>query len=76
MIFVDHAEIQLRKSKYVVLLVFDGASKLLRATAQSSLRNKETIQALRLLTDENHCMPKAVVGDEAFSRRLSDLLPK
>ena len=75
-IFVDHAEIQLRKSKYVVLLVLDGASKLLRATAQSSLSNKETIQALRLLTDENHCMPKAVVGDEAFSRRLSDLLPK
>ena len=65
-IFVDHAEIQLRKSKYVVLLVLHGASNLLWATAQSSLRNKETIQALRLWTDENDCMPKAVVGDEAF----------
>ena len=65
-IFVDHAEIQLRKSKYVVLLVLDGASNLLWATAQSSLSNKETIQALRLWTDENHSMPKAIVGDEAF----------
>ena len=66
-IFVDHAEIQLRmKSKYVVLLVLHGASNLLWTTAQSSLRNKETIQALRLWTDENDCMPKAVVGDEAF----------
>ena len=65
-IFVDHAEIQLRKSKYVVLLVLDGASNLLWATAQSSLNDKETIQALRLWSDENNCMPKAVVGDEAF----------
>ena len=64
-IFVDHAEVQLR-SKYMVLLVLDGANSLLWATAQSSLNNKETIQALRLWTGENNCMPKAIVGDEAF----------
>jgi len=67
-IFVDHAEIQLRKSKYVVLLVLDGLSNLLWAMAQSSLSNKENIQAPRLRTDENHCMPIAVVGGEAFSQ--------
>ena len=67
-IFVDHAEIQLRKNKYMVLLVLDGATNLLWATAQNSLNNKETIQALRLWTDENNCMPKAIVGDEAFFR--------
>ena len=65
-IFVDHAEILLRKNKYMVLLVLDGATNLLWATAQPSLSNKETIQALRLWTDENNCMPKAIVGDEAF----------
>ena len=65
-ILVDHPEIQLRKRKYAVLLVLDGASNLLWATAQSSLSNKETIQALRLWIDETHCMPKAIVGDEAF----------
>ena len=65
-IFVDHAEIQLWKNKYMVLLVLDGATNLLWATAQNSLNNKETIQALRLWTDEHNCMPKAIVGDEAF----------
>ena len=64
--FVAHAEIQLRKNKYMVSLVLDGASKFLWATAQNSLSNKETIQALRLWTDENNCMPEAIVGDEAF----------
>ena len=65
-IFVDHAEIMLRSNKYMVLLVLDGATNLLWATAQSSLNNKETIQCLRNWTDENNCMPKAIVGDEAF----------
>ena len=65
-IFVDHAEILLRKIKYMVLLVLVGATDILWATAQSSLSNKETIQALRLRTDENNCMPEAIVGDEAF----------
>ena len=50
----------------MVLLVLDGATNLLWATAQSSLNNKETIQCLRNWTDENNCMPKAIVGDEAF----------
>ena len=60
----------------MVLLVLDGATNLFWATAQNSLNNKETIQALRLWTDEHNCMPKAIVGDEAFfHRRLSDLLP-
>ena len=67
-IFVDHAEIMLRSNKYMVLLVLDGAANLLwaTATAQSSLSNKETIQCLRCWTEENKCMPKAIVGDEAF----------
>jgi len=63
--FVAHAEIQLRKNKYMVSLVLDDASNFLWATAQNSLSNKETIQALRFWTDENNCMPEAIVGDEA-----------
>ena len=65
-VIFDHAEIQLSKNKYMVLLVLDGATNLLWATAQNSLNNKETIQALRLWTDEHSCMPKAIVGDDAF----------
>ena len=65
-IFVNHAEIMLRSNKYMVLLVLDGATNLLWATAQSSLNKKDTIQCLRCWTDDNNCMPKAIVGDEAF----------
>ena len=50
----------------MALLFLDGATNFLWATAQSSLNNKETIQALRLWTDENNCLPKAIVGDKAF----------
>ena len=39
-IFVDHCEIELKKNKYVVLLVLDGATNLLWATAQSTLEKK------------------------------------
>ena len=49
---------QLRKNKYMVLLVLDGATNLLWATAQNSLNNKETIQALRLGVMKHNCMPK------------------
>ena len=39
-IFVDHAEIQLKKNKCMVLLVLDGATNLLSATAQNSLNTR------------------------------------
>ena len=46
-VFVDHCEIELKKKKYVVLLVLDGATNLLWATAQNSLDKKETLTHLR-----------------------------
>ena len=48
----------------MVVLVLDGASTLLCAAAQSSLSRKQTIQALRLWTDESNCMPKARLTTE------------
>ena len=63
-IFVDHCEIELKK-KYVVL-VLDGATNLLWATAQNSLDKKETLVHLREWNEQNNCIPKAIVGDEAF----------
>ena len=65
-IFVDHCEIELKKKKYVVLLVLDGATNLLWATAQNSLDKKETLVHLRERNEQNNCIPKAIVGDEAF----------
>ena len=65
-VFVDHCEIELKKKKYVVLLVLDGATNLLWATAQNSLENKEILTHLRSWNEQNNCIPKAIVGDEAF----------
>ena len=65
-VFVDHCEIELKKKKYVVLLVLDGATNLLWATAQNSLDKKETLTHLRSWNEQNNCIPRAIVGDEAF----------
>ena len=66
-IFVDHQEIQFRTAKYVVVLVLDGATNLLWATAlQKTLLPEETISAFRLWIEENNYVPKRVVGDTAF----------
>ena len=53
-------------NSYLVLLVIDGATNLLWATALTSLDAPETLGALRLWIDENNCTPKGIVGDQAF----------
>ena len=65
-VFVDHCEIELKKKKYVVLLVLDGATNLPWASAQNSLDKKETLTHLQAWNEQNNCIPKAIVGDEAF----------
>ena len=66
LILVDHAEINYGMNSYVVLLVIDGATNLLWATALTSLDAPETLGAFRLWIDENNCTPKGIVGDQAF----------
>ena len=66
LIVVDHAEINYGMNSYLVLLVIDGATNLLWATALTSLDAPETLGALRLWIEENNCMPKGIVGDQAF----------
>ena len=66
LIFVDHAEINYGMNSYLVLLVIDGATNLLWATALTSLDAPETLGGLRLWIEENNCMPKGTVGDQAF----------
>ena len=65
-IFVDHCEIELKKKKYVVLLVLDGATNLLWATAQNSLDKKETLVHLREWNEPNNCI---------FQRPLLEMKP-
>ena len=66
LIFVDHAEINYGMNSYLVLLVIDGATNLLWATALTSLDAPETLGAFRLWIDENNCTPKGIVRDQAF----------
>ena len=66
LIFVDHAEISYGMNSYLVLLVIDGATNLLWATALTSLDVPENLGAFRLWIEENNCMPKGIVGDQAF----------
>ena len=58
LIFVDHAEIKFGTSLYLVLLIIDGATNLLWATALTTLEAPETLGAFRLWIEENSCMPK------------------
>ena len=72
-VFVGHCEIELKKNKYVVLLVLDGATNLLWTTAQNSLDKKETLTHLRAWYEQNNCIPKAIVRDEAsFSGEFNE----
>ena len=66
LIFVDHAEIKYGTSLYLVLLIIDGATNLLWATALTTLEVPETLGAFRLWIEENNCMPQGIVGDQAF----------
>ena len=66
LIFVDHEEIKFGTKAYLALVIIDGASNLLWATALTSLEAPETLGAFRQWTEENNCIPKGTVGDQAF----------
>ncbi|CAE7432177.1 lgrC, partial [Symbiodinium microadriaticum] len=66
LIFVDHEEIKFGTKAYLALVIIDGASNLLWVTALTSLEAPETLGAFRQWTEENNCIPKGIVGDQAF----------
>ena len=72
-IFVDHQAIQYRTAKYIVLLVLDGATNLLwaTATAQKTLLLEETISALRLWVEEKNVFRKESLETLRFSHLAS-----
>ena len=66
LIFVDHEEIKFGTKAYLALVIIDGATNLLWATALTSLEAPETLNAFRQWNEENNCIPKGIVGDQAF----------
>eukprot|EP00439_Symbiodinium_sp_Y106_P023219 s5128_g2.t2 len=53
LIFVDHEEIKFGNKAYLALVIIDGASNLLWATALTSLEAPETLGAFRQWTEES-----------------------
>ena len=66
LIFVDHEEIKFGNKAYLALVIIDDASNLLWATALTSLEAPETLGAFRQWNEENNCIPKGIVVDQAF----------
>ncbi|OLP89146.1 Kinesin-like protein Klp59C [Symbiodinium microadriaticum] len=66
LIFVDHEEIKFGSKAYLAFVIIDGATNLLWATALTSLEAPETLNAFRQWNEENNCIPKGIVGDQAF----------
>ena len=66
LVFVDHEEIKYGMHSYLALVILDGATNLLWATALSGLDATETLGAFRQWSEENNCVPKGIVGDQAF----------
>ena len=57
LIFVGHEEIKFRNKAYLALVITDGASYLLWATALTSLEGPETLEAFRQWMEGNRCVP-------------------
>ena len=66
----DHATFTIKwrgtKTKYLLLLILDGASNLLSTYPQSTLTSVETIENMRQWMHDHNCIPKSICGDMAF----------
>ena len=65
-IFIDHCEVKYQGSKYLVLLVLDGATTLLAAYSHKQLSDEMTTKSLREWMETYMCNPKALCADMAF----------
>ena len=66
LVFVDHGEVVILGVTYIFLIMYDAASCLTTAYAQSSTREVDTLKSFRdYMTDRNVC-PKAICGDQYF----------
>ena len=69
LVFMDHCEVTMGKSKGLVLLILDGASSLLWASAQPDSSAAHTLATAREWMDQMNCRLITVVADMAFFHR-------
>ena len=60
-VFVDHADVNIRGETYSVLIVVDGATTFVTTFAPSPKASHDTIQCLTEWVDTFHCTPEDIV---------------
>ena len=66
LVFVDHCEVGILKTKYNVLLALDAATSLLWCTVQRNREAETTVEAIREWMENFSCVPKSICADMAF----------
>ena len=64
--FVDHVELSVDQYLYLVLVIVDAASNLIRAVPQKTKLHDATLHAMELASDEMMVKPRAICGDQYF----------
>ena len=65
-VFVDFADVDYGETKFIVLLVLDGAANLLAAFPQREKDDPHTMESLRDWMDHHQRTPKNLVAHQAF----------
>ena len=65
--FLDHAEVKILRTKYIVLLIVDAATSLLAAYPQKTTSADETLDNFREWMETYQCTPKTICADMAFT---------
>ena len=66
LVFMDFADVDYGETKFIVLIVLDGATNLLAVFPQKEKDDPTTMESLRTWMDSHQCKPKNVVADQAF----------
>ena len=66
LIFVDHADVKVKRETYTVFIIVDGATTFVTASAPRTIDSHDTVQCLMECMDTFHCTPLSVCADMAF----------
>ena len=67
--FIDHVKVTIGTHHYIVFVVVDAATNFIMAEPQRAEGHEHSMEVLRKIMDDNHCTPKAIMGDDEFFER-------
>ena len=65
-VFIDHADVQIRSETYTVFIIADGASTFVTTFALRTKDSHDTVQCLMECMGTFHCTPQSICADMAF----------